>query len=315
MNILVTGAAGFIGSHVAERLSNDGHYVVGMDNFDPFYARSAKERNLDWTAGKFDFFEGDIMGSSWEVANLDCIVHMAAKAGVASSLKNPVAYQRTNVVGTQMVMKFAQDYSIKKVILASSSSIYGNCNPLTCSEGQAPMPISPYAASKVGMEAIGEATARLNSDMSVVALRFFTAYGPRMRPDLAIYKFAELMSSGEKVEIFGEGTSRDYTYIDDVVEGIVSAIELDTTGFHTCNIGGGHSVSPLQIIDTLARALGVTPKVDTTEMRDGDVTRTLADVRRAKSMLGWEPKTSLEEGLGSFVSWFRQNRLHLDGQQ
>lgn len=307
MRILVTGAAGFIGSHVSEKLSAAGHHVVGMDNFDPLYSRRVKESNLNWpsSAGKFDFWEGDILGT-WAPANIDCIVHMAAKAGIGFSLENPMSYQRANVLGTQMVMHLAHKHGVKKVILASSSSIYGDTNPPLCEETQVPMPISPYAASKVGMEAIGQVSARLHG-MSVLALRLFTVYGPRQRPDLAMYRFAEMMSADEKIEIFGEGTSRDYTYIDDIVEGIVLAVEADIPGFQAINLGGGDSVTPLQVIESMSKLLRVTPKVDTTGMRDGDVTRTLASVHKAKVLLGWEPKTRLADGLDRFVSWFSKS--------
>jgi UDP-glucuronate 4-epimerase len=237
---------------------------------------------------------------------------MAAKAGVSPSLKNPMAYQRANVLGSQMVLEMARKHGVKKVILASSSSVYGDVPE--CTEDLPPRPISPYAASKVGMEAIGHTYSKLYG-MKIAALRFFTVYGPRQRPDLAMFKFAEKMSNGEGLEIFGHGTERDFTYIDDIVEGIVLAVEQDISGFNVINLGGGSPASPRQVIDVLAKLMRVEPEVEVVEYRKGDVTRTLANVRRAKEILGWEPKTRLEDGLGRFVTWFRksaQNKV-LDG--
>ena len=316
---LVTGAAGFIGSHVAEALvRRGGHRVVGIDNFDDFYDRSIKEANVRAVVrsvaggggGAFDLEELDVTDSprlSALVAKLkpQTVLHFAARAGVRPSIERPAEYVRVNVEGTAHLLEAAVRNGAQRFILASSSSVYGNGASVPFREDDpAVEPISPYAASKRGAELIGHAYWHLYR-LPVYCLRFFTVYGPRQRPDLAIHKFTKLILSGQPIPVFGDGsTSRDYTYVDDVVSGVLAALER-CDRFRAYNIGGSNPVSLATLIAHLERVTGRGAVIDRRPAQAGDVGRTFADVSRARAELGYEPSTPIEQGLRRFVEWLQ----------
>jgi UDP-glucuronate 4-epimerase len=312
--ILVTGAAGFIGSHAAEALRAAGHRVVGVDNFCNFYDRSWKEMNLKCMAASgeaIDVEELDIIdgpGISRLIAALkpDAILHLAAMAGVRPSIERPAHYANVNVVGTTNLLQAAVSSGVKKFLFASSSSVYGNLARVPFSE-EDPVaePISPYAATKRAGELICYTYWHLYK-LPVFCLRFFTVYGPRQRPDLAIHKFTRLISTGKEIPVFGDGsTSRDYTYIDDIVAGILRALER-CDRFRIYNLGGSDPVTLSKLIQQIELALGKTAIIKRLPKQQGDVERTYADLTRSKAELGYQPKTSLEVGLKKFVAWFNE---------
>lgn len=318
MNVLLTGAAGFIGSHTAESLLADGHRVVGVDNFDPFYDRSAKERNLAGPRGSklFGFVEADIcdvgaMESLFAAQGpFDAIIHLAAKAGVRPSIADPGGYERTNIAGTISLLQQAvgrhQAGRTPRFIFASSSSVYGNNPKVPFSESDnVDGPISPYAATKKAGELICHTYYHLYK-LPVFCLRFFTVYGPRQRPDLAIRKFALSILQGKPIELFGDGnTSRDYTYIDDIVHGIRRSVER-CEGYQVINLGGEHPVTLTQMVDAVALACGKEASVRRLPMQPGDVERTFANIQKARSLLGYNPSTPFEQGVAKFVQWLRR---------
>jgi UDP-glucuronate 4-epimerase len=312
--ILVTGAAGLIGSHAAEALRAAGHRVVGVDNFCNFYDRSWKEMNLKCMAASgeaIDVEELDIIdgpGISRLIAALkpDAILHLAAMAGVRPSIERPAHYANVNVVGTTNLLQAAVSSGVKKFLFASSSSVYGNLARVPFSE-EDPVaePISPYAATKRAGELICYTYWHLYK-LPVFCLRFFTVYGPRQRPDLAIHKFTRLISTGKEIPVFGDGsTSRDYTYIDDIVAGILRALER-CDRFRIYNLGGSDPVTLSKLIQQIELALGKTAIIKRLPKQQGDVERTYADLTRSKAELGYQPKTSLEVGLKKFVAWFNE---------
>jgi UDP-glucuronate 4-epimerase len=313
--ILVTGAAGFIGSHVAERLLARGDTVIGLDNFDPFYARSLKERNLCSVAtqSRFELVEGDIRNPDSVLAVFAqhrprAVVHLAARAGVRPSIQDPVGYVETNVNGTLNVLRACQQFPVGHLVFASSSSVYGDTATVPFVE-TAPTdePASPYAATKKAGECLCFTYHRLLS-LPVTCLRFFTVFGPRQRPDLAINKFVRLIEAGEQVPFFGDGTtSRDYTYVDDTVDGIVAALD-DPSGYQIYNLGRSNPVSLNQMVATIEGALGKKAALNRQPDQPGDVRITFADSSRARERLGYEPKVSFEEGIRRFVAWWRENR-------
>ncbi|HEV7367017.1 MAG TPA: NAD-dependent epimerase/dehydratase family protein [Gemmatimonadales bacterium] len=313
--VLVTGAAGFIGSHLVEALSAQGEEVVGVDNFDPFYPRRAKERNLadiGQPAG-FSFREQDMLdvGAMRALLTPDTvIVHLAAKAGVRPSLADPVGYARANVSGTAAVLEAARQAGVSRIVFGSSSSVYGDSTPVPFREDAvAVQPVSPYAATKRAGELFLHSVAPIYG-FRAASLRFFTVYGPRQRPDLAIHAFTRTMVEGRTVTLFGDGSqSRDYTYCDDIVAGIISAIAWTGTapvGVDTFNLGGNRPIATEAMVDEIARAVGVKPKIEWGPMQPGDVQRTAADLTKSKSVLGYEPKTPFPEGIRRFVRWFRE---------
>jgi UDP-glucuronate 4-epimerase len=315
--ILVTGAAGFIGSHLVERLLARGDEVVGIDNFDPFYSPEEKRRNL-LDAGRnpgFRLVEADCAdGAALEAALGDArfaaIVHLAAKAGVRPSIEQPAAYTRANIVATQTMLELARRRGIERFVFGSSSSVYGNTERAPFSEQDAAdRPISPYAATKRAGELLCHTYHHLYGT-GVVALRFFTVYGPRQRPDLAIRKFATLMLAGQPVPMFGDGTmERDYTWIDDILQGVLAALDLTREqpgGYEIINLGESRTTTVLRLIELLARALGTEPSIERRPLQPGDVQRTCADVSRARQRLGYRPGTSIEDGIPRFVQWLRQ---------
>lgn len=306
---LVTGGAGFIGSHVVDRLLSDGWHVTTIDNFDPFYSPTVKRANIaqHLQHRNFQLIEMDICDHEAVFGlkeRYDVIVHLAAKAGVRPSIDNPMAYQRTNVQGTQNLLEFAKQQDIHQFIFASSSSVYGIQPYVPWREDQGVLqPISPYAATKVAGELLGHVYSHLYG-IRFVALRFFTVYGPRQRPDLAVHKFARLMLQGSSIPFYGDGsTSRDYTYIDDIVEGILSAIAYQQSMYEIINLGNSHTITLSEMVACLVRALEVEARLEQVEEQPGDVPVTCADISKAGRLLGYAPSTRFEEGIRKFICW------------
>ncbi len=313
--VLVTGAAGFIGSHLVEALARRGDEVVGIDNFDPFYARTMKERNLAEMGclPGFRFHEQDMLDVHALQALLTpdtVIVHLAARAGVRPSIADPMGYARANVTGTAAVLEAARRAGVSRIAFGSSSSIYGDSTPPPFREDAAAVdPVSPYAATKRAGELLIHAVAPIYG-IRCAALRFFTVYGPRQRPDLAIHAFARRMVAGEVITLFGDGTqARDYTYCDDIVAGVTAAIDWTATapiGLEPFNLGGNRSVPTGAMVAELAQALGIEPRLQWGPMQPGDVQRTAADLTRSGTVLGYAPVTPFPEGIRRFVAWFRE---------
>jgi UDP-glucuronate 4-epimerase len=313
--ILVTGAAGFIGSHVVEALARQGNEVLGIDNFDPFYPRAMKERNLAEIGSHagFTFRELDLLEVSALRSLLTpdtVIVHLAAKAGVRPSLADPVGYARANVTGTAAVVEAARQAGVARLVFGSSSSVYGDSTPVPFREDAvAVAPVSPYAATKRAGELFLTSVAPIYG-LQTASLRFFTVYGPRQRPDLAIHAFARKMVEGRTLTLFGDGTqARDYTYCDDIVAGVISAIDwtaIAPAGVETFNLGGSQPVPTEAMVDEIAGALGIKPKIEWAPMQPGDVQRTAADLTKSSTVLGYQPKTGFPEGIHRFVQWFRE---------
>ena len=318
MKVLVTGGAGFIGSHVCETLVSKGHEVVIVDSFDPFYDPAIKHRNIEKVLASgcarlvvADICNRDGLEQALNGEQFDAIIHLAARAGVRPSLERPDDYVRTNVEGTVSMLEIARRRGIRAFVMGSSSSVYGDATPVPFSEDEpAASPISPYAATKRAAELLGHTYAHLYG-LSVICLRLFTVYGPRQRPDLAIHKFAKLMTSGKSIPFYGDGdTERDYTYITDIVDGIESALiwasNAEPGAFETANLGENTTTSLAHLVKMLSAELGITPIFDRLPPQPGDVQRTCANVDKAKSLLGYNPRTPMEEGIRRFVEWFRQ---------
>ncbi len=309
---LVTGAAGFIGSHVCEALVARGDDVIGLDNFDPFYPRAVKERNLDALrqGPRFGFVEADLARDAVPVDGMTAVLHLAAKPGVRPSLENPAAYTEANVTGTVRVFEAARRAGVRRIVFASSSSVYGDTTPPPFAEdAPAVEPISPYAASKRAGELLAHAFMHVY-EMHIACLRFFTVYGPRQRPDLAIHRFTDTIARRKPVRMHGDGSSeRDYTYISDAVDGVLGA--LDWTGqakpkgvCQAFNIGGGERVRLDRLLALIGRAVGREPVVERYPDQPGDVRLTSADLRRSERELGYRPKVGIEEGIRQFVRWY-----------
>jgi UDP-glucuronate 4-epimerase len=311
--VLVTGAAGFIGSHLIEALVRRGDEVVGIDNFDGFYPRSMKERNLQEAGRGFAFHEQDMLDVDGLRARLTpetVIVHLAAKAGVRPSLADPAGYAETSVTGTAAVLEAARRAGVSRIAFGSSSSVYGDSTPAPFREDAAAIePVSPYAATKRAGELLCHTYAHLYG-LGVVALRFFTVYGPRQRPDLAIHKFTRMLSQGRAIPFFGDGsTRRDYTWVDDIVQGIEGAIAYAAAHPGCCelvNLGESDTVTLARLVELLGDALGVQPRLERLPAQPGDVERTCADISRARALLGYAPATGIEEGIPRFVDWYRR---------
>jgi len=314
MNILVTGAAGFIGSHLCDRLLADGHSVVGLDNFEPFYPRARKEQNIARARSnsRFKLVESDIRGATDLEAALaksgkgpfDAIVHLAGKAGVRPSIEDPVGYQVTNVLGTQNTLEYARKTGVRHVVYGSSSSVYGvNPDKSWREDSQVLMPISPYASSKVSGELLGHVYSHLYG-IRFIALRFFTVYGERQRPDLAIHKFARLMLEGKPIPFFGSGsTRRDYTHVKDIVTGIVGALQYHGSSYEVINLGNNRTVSLSELVNELSEVLKCDAILDHKPEQPGDVPWTCADLQKATRMLNYRPQITLRSGLTAFAQW------------
>ncbi len=320
MKVLVTGGAGFIGSHFCETLAAHGDEVVIIDSFDDFYDPNIKRKNIAGLLerGGAELIEADVCDGVSVAASLgsrtfDAIVHLAARAGVRPSVERPREYVRTNIDGTLAMLELARGRDIRSFLFASSSSVYGDTTPVPFTESEpANFPISPYAATKRAAELICHTYAYLYG-MSVACVRLFTAYGPRQRPDLMIHKFASLMTAGRELPMFGDGgTQRDYTYVDDIVRGLESALDwvmqAPAGRFEIINLGGGATTSLAQVVELLSTALGVTPSVKRLSAQPGDVRRTYANLEKARSLLGYHPQVSIEEGISRFARWFREQQ-------
>ncbi len=316
MNFLVTGGAGFIGSHLCERLLRAGHGVWAFDDLNPFYDVALKEQNLrdlQATGGSFTFVRGDITDPEAVAAlfagpRFDQLIHLAARAGVRPSLEQPALYQRVNVEGTVNLFEAARRAGLRKFIVASSSSVYGvNARVPFAESDPIFSAISPYAASKLACEALGHVYHHLYG-LDVVMLRFFTVYGPRQRPDLAIHKFARLMTAGRPIPVYGDGTTaRDYTYITDILEGVMACTEREF-GYEIFNLGESQTVTLSRLIELLEQSLGVKAVIQREAPQPGDVPRTFADISKARARLGYAPKIRIEQGIPRFVEWFRKSR-------
>lgn len=311
--ILVTGFAGFIGSHLTEKLLSNGCAVIGIDDFNNYYDPKIKERNISRFKDSKNFFfnRGDIRDKNFidEVFSkhkIDIVIHLAARAGVRPSLQLPVLYEEVNVLGTLNLLEAARINDCKKFIFGSSSSVYGECKNIPFKETEANLkPISPYGVSKLTGERYCYTYSHLY-EMPVVCLRFFTVYGPRQRPDLAIYKFTKLINEGKPIPIFGDGSyKRDFTYINEIIDGITNAINYDKTDFEIFNLGESGTTSVIDLIELLENAIGKKAIIDWQRAQAGDVPLTYADVSKAKELLGYKPRTKPEEGIKKFVEWFR----------
>lgn len=315
MKYLITGGAGFIGSHLCEALLNQGHSIDIIDNFDPYYNREIKEENIRsiLTNEKANLFELDIQNysaieSNCGTTHYDGIVHLAAKAGVRPSIVNPIEYQNVNVGGTQNMLEFTRAKNIAQFIYGSSSSVYGiNPNTPWSEADNVLLPISPYASSKVSGELLGHVYSQLFG-VRFIALRFFTVYGPRQRPDLAIHKFVKRILDNVTIPVYGDGnTSRDYTYVDDIVTGIISAIQYTGSMYEVINLGNSKPLSLSDLIAHIETAVGQNAMIDRQPMQAGDVNITYADISKAKNLLNYSPKTENKEGLRKFVEWIKGN--------
>lgn len=313
MAFLVTGGAGFIGSHLAEALLAGGQRVVVLDNFDAFYDPAIKRANVERCLDEeaYRLVEGDLRDeAALELAfsgePIDTVFHLAARAGVRPSIQDPVLYSSVNLDGTTRLLEACRRHRVSRFIFGSSSSVYGNNAKVPFSE-EDPVdhPISPYAATKKAGEVLCHSFHHLFG-IRVACLRFFTVYGPRQRPEMAIHKFARLLAAGLPLEQYGDGSSaRDYTYVSDVVCGILRAHER-LEGYHVWNLGGSHTITLDQLVGKIARRLGVEPQVRRLPDQPGDVERTWADVTRAERELGWTPKVEIDEGLDRFMEWFKR---------
>jgi UDP-glucuronate 4-epimerase len=311
MKVLVTGGAGFIGSHLCERLLRDGHGVAILDDLNDFYSPAAKQANLVTIgqSGLVEFYWGDIVDEAFVAQTFrayrpDAVIHLAARAGVRPSLEQPLLYGRVNVQGTITLLEGCRKFGMPKFVFASSSSIYGVANRVPFSEEDfLNMPVSPYAATKIAGEKIAYTYAHLYG-LRVVCLRFFTVFGPRQRPDLAIRKFTTMIDRGQPIPVFGDGTSgRDYTFVDDTVQGIMGALAYDCP-FDIFNLGNSHPVRLIDLIRTIETALGKRATIQWLGDQPGDVPITYADISKAQEILGYHPKTSLTAGIDRFLEWY-----------
>lgn len=315
MTIIVTGCAGFIGSHVVDRLLSMGRKVVGIDNFDPYYSQAIKIKNIQHNMANknFTFYSVDIrdngqMEKIFNINKVDTIIHLAAKAGVRPSIQNPLLYEDVNLKGTINLLESCKNHHIKNFIFASSSSVYGTNDKIPFNEeDRVDNPISPYAASKRACEIFCSTYHHLYG-LSIVCLRFFTVYGPRQRPEMAIHKFTRMIDRGQEIEMFGDGTSgRDYTYIGDIVDGIIATLDKKF-GFEIFNLGNSNVVELRYLIELIERNLGKEAKIKKLPDQPGDVPVTYADVSRAKRMLGYNPHVRIEEGIERFVQWYTEEQ-------
>jgi len=313
LTILVTGGAGFIGSHLVERLLASGRRIVCIDNFDGFYDTKIKRRNVAAALANRDYAlcEGDICDEAFcrdvfAREKPEQIVHLAARAGVRPSIEEPLLYERVNCLGTVNLLELARRSGVSMFVFGSSSSIYGESAQVPFSEDfRGDRPISPYAATKRACELYAHTYHHLYG-LPVTCLRFFTVYGPRQRPDLAIHKFTKLIESGKPIPVFGDGsTSRDYTYFSDICDGIVAALERPM-GYEIINLGNSSPITLASLIGLIEKSLGKNAVIDRRPLQPGDVSTTYADISKAKRLLGYEPKFPIERGIQSFVEWYRE---------
>jgi UDP-glucuronate 4-epimerase len=320
---VVTGGAGFIGSNLIRKLlERDDVQLTCIDSFDPFYRRQLKLLNIDDFEKHHHFFLRDIDLDTVTIEELhqaipqpvDVIVHLAARAGVRPSIADPLAYQHTNILGTQKMLDFAAQKKVPQFVFASSSSVYGENKNMPWKEEEPLLPISPYAMTKLSGEMAGHVYSSLTGNR-FIALRFFTVYGPGQRPDLAIHRFTKAMLQHKPVTMFGDGsTSRDYTYVDDIVQGVAAAIDYTGSQFEIVNLGNSYAVSLKDLIAGLEKSTGQKANINQQPEQPGDLRQTFADISKAKRLLQYNPQTSLEEGLRLFHDWYRQHQaiLNLD---
>jgi UDP-glucuronate 4-epimerase len=308
---IVTGGAGFIGSHLVEKLLENNWHVTVIDNYDTFYDKAIKKRNIESFAHHPDlvFLEADIRDFDSLKENLkgdyDVIIHLAAKAGVRPSIENPTLYQAVNVMGTQNLLEITKLLDIKQFVFASSSSVYGVNQNVPWSEDDFVLkPISPYASTKISGELLGHVYSELYG-IRFIALRLFTVYGPRQRPDLAIHKFARKILADEAIPVFGDGsTRRDYTFVADIVSGILAAVEYDKTKYEIINLGNNRTITLSFMIETIEKVFGKKAIINRLPMQPGDVPETYANVTKAKQLLNYEPSLSFEAGIEKFKEWY-----------
>ncbi|HOV16343.1 MAG TPA: SDR family NAD(P)-dependent oxidoreductase [Candidatus Cloacimonadota bacterium] len=317
MDILVTGGAGFIGSHLCKRLIDEGHRVVCLDNFFPFYNPAVKRNNISALIKNpaFRLVEGDIrnpvyLDRCFTDGKIEAVIHLAAMAGVRPSLNHPELYFDVNVMGTLQVLRACQKHQVKALLVASSSSVYGDRNEGAFKEDdKLEKPASPYAASKQAVEVLCELWQSF-LQIPLFCLRFFTVYGPRQRPDLAIHKFTRLLYEEKPLPVYGDGTTgRDYTYVDDTVEGIIKAMDyaLMHNAFEIFNLGESRPINLWGLINELEKASGKKAKIEALPRQEGDITYTCADLTKSKILLGYNPSTPFEEGIRRFIAWFESN--------
>ena len=314
--ILITGGAGFIGSHLADRLLNDGYTVVVADNFCDYYDVSIKENNVAHNLSNqhYKLYRADIedmaaLKAIFAAHKFDTVVHLAARAGVRPSIANPADYVKTNVLGTVNILECMKESGCKKLVVASSSSVYGNCSAEKFSEDlNVNAPISPYAATKLATEQLCYTYHHLYG-INVAALRFFTVYGPRQRPDLSIAKFAQQILQNKPIEMYGDGTTlRDYTYIDDIVTGIVASLRCNSIGYEVINLGGGEPISLKEMIATIEECLGKKAIIEQKPMQAGDVEKTVCDWQKAHRLLGYAPQTNFKQGIAKYAAWLKERK-------
>ena len=313
-NLLVTGGAGFIGSHLVDRLLNsEVERITVIDDFNDFYDPNIKRENIreHLKDPRYNLLDADIRDHSalekvFNERKFDCIVHLAARAGVRPSLKEPQLYSETNINGTLNLLELARHHGVKQFVFGSSSSVYGiNAKVPFSEDDPIRQPISPYAATKAAGELLCHTYSHLYG-VRCICLRFFTVYGPRQRPDLAIHKFAKLISQHKPIPVFGDGTTRrDYTYVDDIIDGVKAAIDYDQSDYEVFNLGESRTVELKELIALLENELGTKAIINREPPQPGDVPQTFADITKARRLLGYNPQTQIEDGLHRFVEWFR----------
>jgi UDP-glucuronate 4-epimerase len=318
MNILVTGGAGFIGSHLTDKLLEEGGWnITVIDDFNNFYSPEIKWANiaLHRSRAEFSVIVCDIrdvekLRTVFENGNFDCVVHLAARAGVRPSLKEPKLYVETNINGTMNLLEMVREFGIEKFVFGSSSSVYGvNCKVPFSEDDRIQRPISPYAATKAAGELLCHTYSHLY-DIRTICLRFFTVYGARQRPDLAIHKFTKLITEGKPIQVFGDGTTRrDYTYIDDIIQGVRAAIDYGGSMHEVFNLGESETTELSRLIELIESSLGLKAVIDRQPMQPGDVPVTYADISKAREILNYNPHTKIEDGILKFVEWFMSTRV------
>jgi UDP-glucuronate 4-epimerase len=316
-NILVTGGAGFIGSHLVDKLLAEGDWAITVvDDFNDFYDPAIKRRNVSdhLTSPYYRLVEADIrdiaaMKKAFAEAKFDVIVHLAARAGVRPSLTEPELYTATNIIGTQNLLELAREHSVPQFVFGSSSSVYGINEKVPFAEDDPIFnPISPYAATKAAGELLCHTYSHLYG-MRIVALRFFTVYGARQRPDLAIHKFSKLIYEGKPIQMFGDGSARrDYTYVDDIIQGVRAAIDYTASQYEIFNLGESQTIELKELIALLERDLDMHAEIEHHPMQPGDVPITFADISKSERMLGYHPTTKIADGIPKFIEWFRSTR-------
>jgi UDP-glucuronate 4-epimerase len=315
--VLITGGAGFIGSHLVDKLLTENECQVAVaDNFNEFYAPEIKRANIAQHLDNpsFSLYETDICDAEnlrkiFAENEFDAIVHLAAWAGVRPSLMNPKLYTQVNVNGTLNLLELSKEFGVKQFVFGSSSSVYGINSKIPFAEDdKISQPISPYAATKAAGELLCHTFSHLY-DIRTICLRFFTVYGARQRPDLAIHKFAKLISQGKPIQMFGDGkTRRDYTYVDDIIQGVCAAIDYDKSNFEIFNLGESQTIELKELIELLEKSLGKKAIIERQEMQPGDVPITYADISKAKELLNYSPTTKIGQGIPKFVEWFKKNQ-------